>query len=164
MKPSASNNPAAKAQESCLRLLKVRDRSEKEIRSRLLQRKFSKNIIDETIRYLKSSRLIDDRQFARNWIQARLNKPYGLKRINFELKQKGISDDLAKEELSRAVSTYHEEEVVLSLIKGRASRYKTLDPLKRKQRLFSYLMQRGFNADISNDGISKYFNTDETNG
>ena len=161
MKSSISKDPFIKAKESCLRLFKIRDRSEREIRNRLLQKKFSKETVTETIQYLKGSGLIDDRQFTRSWIQARLNKPYGLKRINFELRQKGISDDLAKEELSHAKDTYREEEVVLSLIKSRASRYKALDPLKRKQHLFSYLAQRGFHSDAINKGIAKFLKTDE---
>ncbi len=150
-----------KAKEFCYLLLKARDRSEKEILQRLSAKKFSTETIEHAIQDLKTSGLVNDRQFARNWIQTRLSKSYGLKRINFELREKGISDGLASEELSQLLTAYPQEDVVLSLIKERARRYRKLDVSKRKQRLFAYLIARGFSSNIINQEIKKFFKSDD---
>ena len=159
---SAQKDDFNKARNCCFRLLKIRDRSEKEIRTRLSQKKYSQEIINQTIQFLTTSELLDDRQFTKKWIQARLARPLGLKRIHFELKQKGISDDLIREGLSQLDNTYREEEIVFSLIKKRMPRYRTLDPVKRRQRLFGYLARRGFNPEIINNGLKKFYKTEDT--
>ena len=157
MNEGTANGEAAlkKAHNACFRLLKIRNRSEKELRDRLKQRKFTSGIISETIGYLKSIRLIDDEQFSRNWIQARLTKPFGLRRIQSELRQKGIPNELLKKELAFAEKNFDERAALKELLQKCRTKYKNVEPLKRKQRMFSYLARRGFNIEAIEEALQK---------
>ena len=145
-----------KAKSAVFRLLKIRSRSEQEVKDKLKQKGFDEHVIGQAIRYFKDLELIHDRQFAKGWIASRLNKPFGSHRIRLELKQKGIDDDIIDEELTKALESYSEEEVVLSLLKKRVVKYKNVPPLKLKQRLYNYLARRGFNAEVIYRSLKRY--------
>ncbi|MBI5149662.1 MAG: regulatory protein RecX [Candidatus Omnitrophica bacterium] len=127
------------------RLLKIRVRSEKEVRDKLRQKGFSEPTADEAVGYFKGIDLINDRLFTQKWITWRLAKPFGLKRIKLELKEKGIAPELIDEQLADAKSDYAEEEVVSRLAQRRAAKHSGVPREKVKQRVYGYLMRRGFN-------------------
>ena len=136
---------AAAARNYIYRLLKIRFRSEKEVRDKLRQKGFSEPTVDEAAGYFKGIDLVNDRQFARKWIAWRLAKPFGLKRIKLELKEKGIAPELIEEELLETKSDYSEEEIVARLAQRRAAKHTGVPREKMKQRVYGYLMRRGFN-------------------
>ena len=137
-----------RAKTLAFRFLKIRNRSEKEIQIQLSKKRISSETIDRTIQYLKNLELINDRQFARDWIQMRLQKPLGLRRIFFELKQKGISNEIWEEESKAVPRKESEEKIVEALARRRLERYKNLDEPKRKRRIFEYLVRRGFEVEV----------------
>ncbi len=139
----------SKAKRCAFQFLKIRSRSEKEIRDQLNKKKIDPETIEQTVQYLKSVDLINDRQFARDWIQMRLQKPFGLRRIFFELKNlKGIPEEILKEEIASVAGDFPEEQTISTLVKKCAFKYKNLDEAKRKRRLYEYLARRGFDVDI----------------
>lgn len=133
-----------KAQTICYRLLKFRLRSEEELQGKLKERKFPAPIIKQTIEYFKDLDLVDDRKFAQRWTTSRLKKPFGINRIRMELKAKGIGPTIIEEALREATDRYEESEVVTKLAQYRASKYKQADPEKTKQRVYGFLIRRGF--------------------
>jgi len=144
-----------KARNYVFTLLKFRNRSEQEIRGKLKNKKYAPETIEQTILYLVNVHFIDDRQFARDWIKARLMKPFGLKRISFELQQKGINSGIIQEEIAAAKVDFPEEKIVVSLSKKAALRYKGLEPIKLKQRVFGYLSRRGFSIEIIQKAVKQ---------
>ena len=128
------------------RMLKLRLYSEKEIRDRLIKKKIESAIIEETVRYFKSLNFIDDRQFTKQWIASRLRKPFGQGRIQFELRQKGIHDDLIADEFGKATKDFSEVEAVVNLAQKRAAAYQRIPKEKIKQRVYGYLARRGFSS------------------
>ncbi len=144
-----------KAKQAAYRLLKVRCRSEKEIAERLLLKKFSVEAIQQTISFLKEAKLLDDRQFVKVWVADRLSKPYGIKRIVFELKKKGISDDHISEAVESIKQNINEEAIVHDIIRRKIIQYKDPDRQKRKKRLFDYLIYRGFSPEIIDKAIAR---------
>jgi regulatory protein len=133
-----------KAQTVVDRLLKFRLRSEQELREKLSRTGFPESTITQTIQHFRDLKLVDDRLFARQWISSRLKKPFGLARIRLELKKKGIDPDLIEQALSEATENYDELEIVTALAKHRASKYPKTDPEKIPQRVYGYLLRRGF--------------------
>ncbi len=127
------------------RLLKIRFRSEREVRNKLRQKGFSEPTADEAVGYFKGVDLINDRLFTQKWITWRLAKPFGFKRIKLELREKGVAPELIEEQLSEAKSDYAEEETVARLAKRRAAKHSGVPREKVKQRVYGYLMRRGFN-------------------
>ena len=134
-----------KAQTTVYRLLKFRMRSEKELRDKLEQKKLPGAIIQQVIGHFKSLKLVDDRLFARQWISSRLKKPFGPNRIRLELKKKGIDPETAEDAFKEIAGHYNEADVVNALAKYRASKYNDTDPEKIRQRVYGYLLRRGFN-------------------
>ena len=143
----------AQAKRIAFQFLKVRNRSEVEIRQKFSQKKINQEVVEQTIAYLANLKLINDRQFARDWISMRLSKPYGLKRIFFELRQKGIKDDLIKEEFERMNGIYNEQNAITLLAQKRLAKYKNLELPKAKRRVFEFLSRRGFSLDSIKEAI-----------
>ena len=135
-----------KAKNLAFRLLKYRNRSEKEIVNRLKGRKISKEVIEQVITKLKSLSLLDDRKFAESWIRERIRKGYGLLKIKSELKEKGIRQDL----LEDLLEDFNKDEWVLLQIKKLAQKkikkYNKID-LNIKRKILSYLVRRGFPSE-----------------
>lgn len=135
-----------KALSSAYQLLKVRDRSEKEIRDRLLKKKYPNSIIDQIIAHLKSLSYIDDKKFTRAWVSFRLKAPFGLKRIILELRQKGIDEEIISETLTDLRKANIESEILTSLAVKRLSNLhkRNIGGLKARQKLYGFLLRRGF--------------------
>lgn len=122
-----------KAKTIAFRLLKIRQRSQKELADRLKQKEISADMINRTLAFLKEYQFIDDIIFARLWIKSRLRKPFGANRIRMELMTKGIAKDIIKEQLEAALGESDEKAVIQELIEKRKKRLQALDPLKEKK-------------------------------
>lgn len=144
-----------KAKEYAFLLLKFRLRSEKEIAERLKEKKFEEEIIKETVGFLRDKGFIDDSVFTKAWIESRIKKPIGLRKIREELKLKGID----KEEINKSIAiikdNYSETEVVKEVALKRLSRLKGTEANVARRRLYAYLLRRGFSTDIVLDVINQ---------
>ena len=145
----------AEAKTIVYRLLKIRLRSQKEVRDKLKQREFDQSVIDQTLDYFRGAKLLDDREFARQWIKWRAAKPFGINRIKFELKEKGIATEILDQVLADFKEEFSEEEIVLTLARRRKEISKEKDPVKLNQRLYGYLLRRGFGAQTILKALKK---------
>jgi regulatory protein len=132
-------------------LLKFRLRSEGELESRLKRKKFSPEVVKKTASFLKEKKFIDDVLFARGWIQSRLRRSLGARRITTELKLKGINKEIIERELSLFKENYSEQEVVTRLAEERLKKLKTTEPRSAMRRVYAYLARRGFSPEIITD-------------
>ena len=152
-------NDFQKAKNVCLRLLKYRLRSEKELRDRLTKKKFDNITVNKAIAYFKEIGLVNDAVFAKQWIESRLDKGLGAVRIKKELKEKGIdsltADELLKEKLKDAPEQEKVRQVIEKKLKA-MHRGEDLEKLKR--RIFAFLVRRGFSYDLVYEEIKKAFN------
>ena len=135
-----------KAKHLVYRLLNIRPRSEFELRQKLQSKNLLKPVIDQALAYFVELDLVNDRQFARQWIISRLKKPFGWNRIRQELELKGISRDIILEIRDEAAGEYDEVKAVTDLAQRRADQYKNIDREKIRQRVYGYLQRRGFNT------------------
>jgi regulatory protein len=138
---------------SAFRLLKFRSRSEKEITSRLKKKGFSPKIIEEVIRYLKGLDLIDDFQFALSWVNSRINRPLGLRRLTFELAQKGVDKDIINKVIDKTKEKYDEYEIVKTLAQAKFKKSSGLDIFKAKRKVYAYLLRRGFSQETISEVV-----------
>ena len=144
---TSPSSPQA-AREYAFLLLKYRLRSERELLQRLKQKGFSEELCRDTVNFLKDKEFIDDRVFALGWVSSRLKRPFGLRRIRLELVQKGLSKEVIENTFARAEEDYDEEGIVRKLAEQRFSKLKGVEPLKARQRVYAYLMRRGFSPDL----------------
>jgi regulatory protein len=139
--------------------LSIRPRSEKEILDYLKKKarnapNLSEEIITQIIEKLKAYKFIDDSQFASLWMEQRAksrHKP--IRAIEFELKQKGISKDL----IDKSLKDIDGKDLDLGNAKKLAERkmefYRNLDPAKRREKVMSYLLRKGFSYDTVKKAI-----------
>ena len=131
-----------------LRFLKIRPRSVAELKEKLEKKGFEAKDIDKTLGWLQSTKLLNDRAFTKSWIQYRLTRPFGFRRIVLELKDKGIDPVIIEEEIDAVKSHTDESCTALELAKRRWQRLTGIEPLKKKKRIFDFLSRRGFAPDI----------------
>ncbi len=144
-----------KAKNYAFLLLKFRLRSEHEIASRLKRKKFEDKVIKETIDFLRDRDFLNDNLFAKSWIESRLKKPLGLRRIKEELRIKGINAEIIDSQIQELKDLYPEEEIVVNLARQRLARLRNIEPLKAKRRVFAFLLRRGFSPDVITEAINK---------
>ena len=135
-------------------LLKFRLRSEREIRERLQRKKFSAEIVQEALSFLKEKSFLDDALFAREWISSRLKRPLALRRIGQELEAKGISEKIIQSQLGEAAKGYCEGAVIQQLAEEKIEKLRGIEPRKAKQRVYSYLLRRGFSPEAIIDAMN----------
>jgi regulatory protein len=142
---SASFN---KARAYAYLLLKFRPRSSKEISQRLKRKKIDPKAIKEVIFYLEEKGFLNDREFAKAWIEARIKRGFGLKRIRRELGLKGIDKEVLDAQIQKIKQHYCEKDTLEQLAEQRWRKLSGVAPQKAKQRLFGYLARRGFPAEL----------------
>jgi regulatory protein len=148
----------AKAKEHAFLLLKFRLRSRKEIYERLKRKKFTEEIITQTLDFLESKGFIDDTIFAKVWIESRLKRPLGLRRLRQELKIKGINEVIIDSKIKEIKNNYNEADVVREIAEEKFNRLKGIEPRKAKKRIYDYFMRRGFSPDVVIDIINQLKN------
>ena len=99
---------------SAYRLLIFRDRSENELRSRLMEKGYSPEVVEQAIHILKSESLIDDLEFARSFVRSRNAKGLAPNMIVRQLVVKfGIDRPIAEE----AVNSEYDPEIAVREVK-----------------------------------------------
>ena len=89
-----------KAIASGCRMLAIREHSEKQIRTKLLKKGFSKLVANLCVDYLLEHDWLSESRFCNVFIRSRANKGQGLQRIVAELAQQQIAQSIIKQELA----------------------------------------------------------------
>ncbi len=144
----AQDKEFLRAKSYAYRLLSYHQRSVKEIRDRLKKKDFSAKTIQKTVEYLSGLNYLNDENFARFWIQAKLRlSPVGWPLLREQLRQKGITEQIAEKALSETAGQYDEYEAARRLAASRRKHCKGMEPMKLKRRLYGYLRRRGFSRE-----------------
>ena len=143
------------AKAAALRFLKIRPRSIAELKEKLEVKGFSSTEIETTLLDLMASGLLDDRAFTKSWINYRLARPFGFRRIIQELKAKGIDQEIIEQAVAEVQGSYDPQDVARQLAQRRWQRLPAIDPGKKKKRVLDFLLRRGFDADVSLKVIRK---------
>lgn len=140
------------AKQRAVKLLTTRDRSEFEIKERLLHQGFDEEAADKAIMELKAMGYINDWLFARKYISDRLKlKPKSKKVLAYELSQKGIESGLIDE----VINEYEidESSIAYRIARKKYGKYDMEDP-KIRQKIATFLMHKGFSGEIVNEVIA----------
>ncbi|MBJ7290110.1 regulatory protein RecX [Williamsia sp.] len=160
--PAASAGPSPGAQsggatayDSALRLLGVRARSRHELRTRLLDKDFEPAEVDSVLDRLAGVGLVDDRDFAHQWVRARHTySAKGRTALRHELRTKGVDPGIIAEavgtiddddERARAAELLDKKigRVPIDALDDRAERDRHL------RRLVGMLARRGYGPGIA---------------
>lgn len=144
----------SKARMYALKLLSYRERSEWEIKKRMKRKGYQKEIIEDTLDYLKEQGLINDERFARIWIEDRIKGGYGRRRIYYELSEKRVDKEIVDELIKKLCPRVNEISTAFHLIE-KNKRFLKEEKNSRIRKISAFLERRGFSFDIINEVIEK---------
>lgn len=133
-----------------LRLLSFRPRSTKEFSDKLSQfskkRNLPQNLIDKLINEFSELNFINDREFAKWWIEQRHSfRPKGEKIIRLELLYKGVDKEVI-DSVMIAISDDgpSDFDLAMKVAEKKLTRFKNLPPIQFKIKIRDFLLRRGF--------------------
>ncbi len=141
------------AVQTALRFLNFKARSEAEVRQRMEKKGFSAVVIEETLARLREGGLVNDRQFAADWVENQsIFRPRGRRMLQFELRHKGLDDESIQEALESASS---EDELAYQAAERKAQILAGLEWQDFRQKLIQFLARRGFSYTVSAAAVQK---------
>ncbi len=159
----AQTEQKGKAKEAALNLLSYRARSEEEISQKLRKKGFDQGNVEQVIADLKRVNLLDDYEFACQWIKDRLkNRPRGMALLKQELVHKGIRKDIIEKTLSECYPEDGEAKIAAELIRKREKRYKNLDKRLARKRISDFLLRRGFSYGVVKEVLGEFLDVGES--
>lgn len=125
-------------------------KTEVEMRRKFKEKAFSEDDIEYAINKLKEYNYINDKYYAECYIKARVipNKWGKIKAYNMML-QKGIDKDIINESLDELFSEDEEYKIILESAKKKLDTLSNIsDKIKIKNKLISFLLNRGFDYSL----------------
>ena len=156
---SREPGPDTRARNSAMRLLARREHSRAELRGKLVGRGFENDSVEELLQGLEDQDLLSDERFAMSLIASRAETGYGPKRIDLELRNRGVSEELAREALAKAEVDWEERVTDQVARKFGSDPAQTFPEWARRAR---YLERRGFGQDAIRLAIGNFGRSAET--
>ena len=158
--PSTSETREEQAHTVCLRLLAVRARTRAELSGQLARRGYPDEVAQAVLSRLADVGLIDDEDFAEQWVQSRQrNAGKGKRALAAELRTKGVDDEVIAAALGGIDAGA--ERVRAEQLVERKLRREVLaegDDAKVMRRLVGMLARRGYSQTMAvavvNDALS----------
>jgi regulatory protein len=136
-----------------VRLLAAANRSTKELAKRLKDKGYETEIVESVIEELRKHRILNDEKLVRETVQWNIEgKRLGRKRIALELKRRGIQETKITEALE-SYSKDSEANLAKELAAQRWEKFKNVEPRKRRQRIYDFLIRRGFDFELVRDTV-----------
>lgn len=153
--PAAARTPLQRAREAGLNYLSRRARSAHEVAQRLRQKEFAEDVVAEVIADLERLRFLDDRAFARRWVEARLERAAGARKLAQDLRRKGVDAALIDEVLAEYAPQLDAPDRAVDLLRKQAWRYRALDREKAQRRMLGFLARRGYDGQTAWKAIER---------
>lgn len=150
-----------KCKNTALRIIERSYKSEKEIQKKLMEKGYDNVSIKRTLEFLQEYNLQNDESYTKMFIKDKI-KTQGTNKIKYSLKQKGINQDLIAEELS-TIDKEDEDQVAYDLA---VKKYSVLskresDKYKLSQKLYRFLISRGYGYDIVSSVVKRVVDGEE---
>ncbi|MCZ4244245.1 regulatory protein RecX [Pedobacter punctiformis] len=134
----------AKAESFCA----YQERSQKEVRSKLLDWGIRGDELEEIISELIVANFLNEERFAFHYAAGKFNiKKWGRIKIKQGLKLKGVPDKI----LQKAIYSLNDDDYLQTLenlVEKKVILLTENDPFKRKIKLINYLQAKGFESDL----------------
>ncbi len=146
-----------RCKQSAIRYLGSRMRSTQEVQRKLAEKGFPPEPVAATLKFLEEYGMIDDQQFARSFINDQLlRRPVGRRRLNAELRRKGLTKDEITESISSSVGDDDELANAFSAARKKAATIRHDDPRKWDRTMAAFLAGRGFGWDAVEKVLNHY--------
>lgn len=145
-----------KIKDKAISLISIRPRSKKELKDKLILKKYELNLIDKVIRQLEKDKLLDDKIFAKQWVYHRTEfSGLGKRRIELELFKKGVDQNIAKKEVLKIADTQQFDKA-FDLASKKYPLLKDEDKYKKREKLSAFLARKGYSWDIIKKVLDKF--------
>lgn len=135
-----------------LKILSLFLKTELELRNYLKGKGFNNNAIEFAVSKLKGYNYLNDEHYVQNYIETRRHKK-GKKAIKYELKLKGVSEELIEKYLENLIENQINE---IEVIANKFVKNKDKNA-KLKEKLFRHLTAKGFDYEEINMVIKEIF-------
>jgi len=154
-KISRSKDSTNDAFQYALRLLNIRERTEKELLERLEKKGFNKQSIESTLNRLKELNLLNDRRAAEALLNYGITvKGLGSKGLRRFCTERGVDESILNELIDEQTDEKRAEE----LVRKRLPSMEHISYEKKYQRLFGYLYRRGYSVDVIKKVLKRNLN------
>jgi len=143
----------SKARDYALGVLSRKSITSFGLREKLLEKGYDDIIISEVVNELTDLGYIDDQSYCQMFLEYCLEKVWGKKKIRFEMKNKGLSDELiglSLENLSDEAFFEPMKEVIISKYGS-----EDLSDIKVKNKITRYFASRGFDFSQINSVLKE---------
>lgn len=136
-----------KAYQRALRFLGIRPRSQVEIERYLTEKGYATEVIEVVVNRLVEQQYLDDEAFARFWLENREQfKPRGERALRFELRQKGIADNV----IDKVIVDLDEDGMAWAAVESKLQRWQNLPEPELRKKITGFLARRGFGYEVIN--------------
>ena len=156
--PPQSTSEASREEQArnlCLRLLTARARTRAELEGQLAKRGYPDDVSKRVLDRLTQVGLIDDADFAEQWVRSRrANAGKGKRALAAELRTKGVNNDVITAALD-GIDAGAERQRAEKLVRDRLRREKLGDDddAKIARRLVGMLARRGYSQTMAFDVV-----------
>ncbi|OBB74022.1 recombination regulator RecX [Mycobacterium sp. 852014-52144_SCH5372336] len=156
--PPRSTSEASREEQArnvCLRLLTARARTRAELAGQLAKRGYSEDVSDKVLDRLEQVGLVDDADFAEQWVRSRrANAGKGRRALIAELRTKGVDNEVIEATLADdepGAERARAERLVAD--KLRREKLADSDDAKLARRLVGMLARRGYSQTMAFDVV-----------
>lgn len=118
------------------------------------EEKISDLVIEAVIKHLQEKELLNDREFARLWVEAR-SKRKGRRVLKAELFRKGIDKEIIGEVIGKQITVEGEKGVAERVLENRIRFWKGLLSWEKKKKATEFLLRRGFEYEVVKEVVEK---------
>lgn len=142
--------------QAAFKYLSRRMHSVRELKTKLLQKKFKLEVIEKVLRELINDKYLNDEEFALQFIEEKKRtKAWGTNKIKAELIKRGINQEIIKQFVEENLSG----EDKLSIEKAAQKKVnqlkaRNISDKKIKEKLISHLLSRGYDYDLIRETIN----------
>ena len=138
-----------RAKNTAYRYLTIRPRSRKELADKLQDKEFTDPIIAAVLEHVTRLGYLDDGKFAAQWAASRIrSRGFGRRRLEQELRIKGISREIIKNTLNTLFEEAPEAETARKESEKKLKTLTRYEPEVRRRRLAGFLERKGFSSEI----------------
>lgn len=142
---------AERAFNRALRYLSLRARSKKELKDYLKKKKYNESVIEEAIKKLVELKFLDDKNYAGSFMRGRqIYKGRSKYFVKYELKKKGISEDIIEEVSQNAQDDL---KTAKDFVERKRRVYSKLEEKEFEEKMIRLLQSRGFSWDIIKNAL-----------
>ena len=149
------NEQEKQATITALRLLTATPKSKARLKQKLKEKGYPSQVIEGTVSRLEQDGILNDKNFAFSVFQTFSQyRPSGRRRIAFEMKKRGIGEGLILEILEK-FDPESEHHAALQLAETKLNRWQKLEPVKRRKKIYDFLLRRGFDFTLAREIVDR---------